>query len=244
MSAGGSEAGSRRAASAPPLGRPRWGIVVLGYLAALLAGWGYGAAIRAGGEWHQGAPWERTLLLAIDGDRPAAWEAVLYAVPWVGTNLTLGPLIAVLAVWLIARRRRDLATWIVTVELGVLSMNWLVKQLLPRERPDIIERVGWFGWGSYPSGHAMASLAVGLTLAALVHRMTGRRWPVAVALALAALNAYSRLVHGVHWPTDVVGGLLVGVVWLAATWFAFVRLPGRRAGVVNLRDHEGPPGGS
>jgi undecaprenyl-diphosphatase len=210
-----------------PLGPPRWWLVIAGYLVALAAGWLYGAAIRAGGEWDHGAPWERALLLSLDGDLHPALDAAIYAIPWAGTNLTLGPLIAVIAGWLLWRRRRDLATWIVVVELGVLSLNWLVKRLMERDRPDIVERVGWFGWGSYPSGHAMASLAVLMTLGILVHRISGARWPTVTAFAVFCVVAWSRLYHGVHWPTDLIGGALVGLVWLVATWFAFVGLPDR-----------------
>lgn len=214
-----------------PLGRPRWILVVIGYLLALGAGWLYGAAIRAGGEWDTGAAWERSLLLAVDHELPKALDTLLYLVPWAGTNLTLGPLIGLFAAWLIWRGRRDLAIWVVVVELGVLSLNWLVKRILERARPEVIEQVGWFGWGSYPSGHAMASLAVLMTLAALYHRATGRNWPAWTSAVLFVVIAWSRLLHGVHWPTDIIGGAIVGLVWLVATWFAFVGLPdgdGRR----------------
>jgi len=216
---------TRRARLGPPLGRPRWSFVVLGYLLALLGGWAYGAGLRAGGDWHTGARWEHTLLLTLRPRAPEALDAVLYAIPWAGTNLTLGPLVAVLAVWLLWQRRRDLATWLVVAELGVLSLNWLLKHLLERERPNLFERVGWFGWASYPSGHAMSSLAVLGTFAILAHRATGRRWPLVAAIVTSVVISCSRLYHGVHWPTDLIGGTIVGLVWLLATWFAFVLVP-------------------
>lgn len=213
----------------PALGRPRWWLVIAGYATALGVGWIYGVVLQAGGDWNRGAAWERSMLLALDTTLPRALDVFLYLIPWAGTNLTLGPLVGLLAAWLLWKHRRDLAIWISVVELGVLSLNWLVKHLLPRERPEIIERVGWFGWASYPSGHAMASLAVLTTLGFLAQRASGRRWPVIAAICTCAVISYSRLLHGVHWPTDVVGGILVGLTWLVATWFAFVGLP-RRSG--------------
>ncbi len=214
----------------PRLGPARWWLVIAGYLGALGAGWLYGAALRAGDGWNDGAGWERALLLSLDSARPALLDAFLYVIPWAGTNLTLGPLVGLLAAWLLWCGRRDLAVWIGVVELGVVSLNWLVKQLLPRDRPELLERVGWFGWASYPSGHAMASLAVLTTLGILAYHAAGLRWPTWIALITFGVISFSRLLHGVHWPTDVIGGALVGVIWLVATWFAFVGLPGKREG--------------
>ena len=223
---------ARHARSASPganlgrrLGRTRWLLVIVGYLLAIGAGWAYGMVLKARGEWEGGAPWERSLLAAVEAATPQWFQSILYLVPWVGTNFTLGPLVALIAIWLLRHRRRDLATWLVTVELGVLSLNWLVKQLLGRNRPEIIERVGWYGWESYPSGHSMASLAVLTTFALMIHRANGATWPFWASGVVFLLVSYSRLLHGVHWPSDMVGGALVGVVWLVTTWLAFVKLP-------------------
>lgn len=221
---------SRTPLCGPRLGFPRWSVVIGGYLLALAAGWGYGSVVRAGGEWNQGAAWERALLVQLHSGRAGWLDTLLYLIPWAGTNLSLGPLVAVLAAWLLWRRRRDLAMWVVVVELGVLSLNWLIKHLLERERPHLFERVGWFGWASYPSGHVMSSLAVLTTLALLVRYTAGHRWPLPAALITCGVIAYSRLVHGVHWPTDLIGGALTGIVWLGATWLAFVKLPAVPAG--------------
>lgn len=218
---------ARGARLGPRLGPPRWGLVVAGYLLALGAGWGYGAALRAAGDWDAGAPWERSMLLSLKANQPGWLDGFLYLIPWAGTNITLGPVVAILAAMLLWVRRRDLAIWIGVVEGGVISLNWLVKHLVGRDRPELFERVGWFGWESYPSGHVMSGLAVLTTLAALAHRSSGARWPYwAAALTISAIG-YSRLAHGVHWPTDIIGGAMTGVIWLIATWFAFAGLPVR-----------------
>lgn len=209
----------------PPLARPRWGLAAASYGLALLVGVAYGYALRAAGDWHIGAPWERAMLFALHVDQPAWLDLFWYLVPWTGTNVTLLPAVGVLAAWLVYQQRRDLAIWVGAVELGVLTLNWLTKHSIQRDRPDLFERVGWFGWASYPSGHAMASLAVLLTVGLLVHRATGRWWGVLTALVLFVLVCYSRMYHGVHWPTDVIGGVLVGTVWVTGAWFAFVGVP-------------------
>jgi undecaprenyl-diphosphatase len=138
---------------------------------------------------------------------------------------TLGPLVALLAVWLWQRGRRDLAVWLADVELGCSSLNYLVKTMLGRPRPELWQRRGWFGWDAYPSGHVLSSTAVLLTLAFILHRERGWRWPFVVAALVPPIIAYSRLYDGVHWPTDIIGGAVVGALWLLATLIAFAGAP-------------------
>ena len=209
---------------------PSWWVVAAGYVVAFAFGAGYALFIKSYGDWNAGADWERDLLLWVRDHRLSAFtELLVDAAPWIGTNLTLFPLAALISVWLIrARKRMDLAVWLMVVELGCLSLNWLLKHVFVRDRPALFEREGWYGWGAYPSGHAMASIAVLGTIALMLERERGWRWPLVVVLAVALLNAYGRLSHGVHWPSDVLAGAVVGLIWLLATAVAFDGLPKRR----------------
>jgi undecaprenyl-diphosphatase len=82
-----------------------------------------------------------------------------------------------------------------------------------------------YNWASYPSGHAILTTALYFTIALLLYRSRGWRWPFPVAALIFLANAYSRLYLAVHWPTDLVGGLFIGLVWLTGTWRAFSRHP-------------------
>jgi membrane-associated phospholipid phosphatase len=57
----------------------------------------------------------------------------------------------------------------------------------------------------------------------LLYRARGWRWPFVAAGLLFAANCYSRLYLAVHWPTDLIGGSLIGVAWMAGLWHVFAR---------------------
>ena len=169
-------------------------------------------------------------MLGIDRSVPSVFDWVMLALPWTGTNLTILPIMVAFAMWLWRwKGRGELGLQLVTVSLGSLVMNAVLKDLFNRPRPDLWEHRGQFAWASYPSGHAIVCTAVYFSIAIMLHRERGWRWPFAAAGTLAAVSLYSRLYLGVHWPTDVLGGLAIGVVWLAATEYAFAPFRHRRA---------------
>ena len=96
-------------------------------------------------------------------------------------------------------------------------MKFYLKSLFSRARPDVVSRLAEVSSGSFPSGHAMNSAIIYLTLAVLVARSyeDARTRSFIVGLAtLATLSiGFSRLYLGVHWPTDVLAGWLVGLAW-------------------------------
>ena len=106
--------------------------------------------------------------------------------------------------------------------LGTLSVE-LLKALVDRPRPNVVAHWATFSHASFPSGHAADSAIVYLTLAALVARSVQTRalrvYILVAAMLLTLLIGLSRLYLGVHWPTDVLAGWIVGAGWafLAAT---------------------------
>jgi membrane-associated phospholipid phosphatase len=204
-------------------------------LIAYVAAWGvgivYGALIRATSTWDEGSAWERSMLRWFHAWTLPSWlDAIVLQVPLTGTNLTILPLTLVIGWWLWKRKHRGIiALQLLVVTVGSLSLNPTMKYLLGRDRPDLFPRRGMYNWASYPSGHAILTIAVYITVALLLYRTRGWRWPFVVAAAVFLANSYSRLYLAVHWPTDLVGGLLIGIVWLVGTWRAFTRHPAHRA---------------
>lgn len=121
--------------------------------------------------------------------------------------------------------------------LAFLAGN-VVKLLVARPRPDVA-LIALPGSYSFPSGHAVAASAFYLTLALLAadveRRATPRRLIIAAGVLVAVLVAWSRVYLGVHYFSDVVGGLILG--WAAALGaLTVVRRTDRRSGAQAFRN--------
>lgn len=153
---------------------------------------------------------------------------VMKVVTYLGAGSVLIPLAIVLAAVLLWRRRTGEALLIVTATAGASALNFLVKNLMARPRPDIIEPFIDVKGFSFPSGHATVSTAFYLTLGLLAAGWV-RKWESRVYVLLAALAAillvgFSRLYLGVHYLSDVLAGFTLGGLWVtiavttAALW--------------------------
>lgn len=98
----------------------------------------------------------------------------------------------------------------------------VLKPAFHRPRPDIITRLGEAGWYSYPSGHSMMAPIIWAFGFLLLARAAKHRLTRAILIAIAAIApvaiAMSRLYLGVHYPSDVLGALLIGSAWLVWWW--------------------------
>ena len=121
------------------------------------------------------------------------------------------------------RRWREAGVLLLAAGGGV-ALSQALKLVFGRARPDEALRLVDAINASFPSGHAMLSAVVWLTLGALVARFADRRRVKVFALAGAAvvtvLVGLSRVYLGVHWPSDVLAGWALGAAWAMAWWLA------------------------
>lgn len=147
------------------------------------------------------------------------------------TVLTMVTIIAL--GFLLASRRFKLAGVLgASIALGTVFNN-LLKNIFERARPEFVAEGVPIDSFSFPSGHAMLSAIVYLSLGALLARSEQRRqykgYILGVAIALALLIGSSRIYLGVHYPTDVLAGWCIGALWAMGTWWVASRVAPSRA---------------
>lgn len=123
----------------------------------------------------------------------------------------MGPLFVLIVLGLWFTQRRPQAMFAVMGLGGAVGIALVMKLVFHRVRPELWPRLINEHGASFPSGHATTSAALVTFLALLLWR-TPWRWPAVILGALyALLVGYSRLVLGVHYPTDVLAGWLTGL---------------------------------
>ncbi len=135
--------------------------------------------------------------------------------------LTLGAALLALVLW--RRGSGRLALFVLVSRGGALVLSQGLKQLVDRARPVFDVPVATALGPSFPSGHALAAAAFWTTLAVLLQPYVRRdRLLLAVAVGVAVVVAATRVLLGVHYPSDVAGGVLLGLGWTAVCTAVFV----------------------
>ena len=179
-----------------------------------------------------------------------------HQVPWVtramveltslGTGIVVAMIVAVAALFLWLYDYKNSSTLLLVTTLGGLLLNNVLKLGFDRPRPE------FFAWGahvvssSFPSGHAMSAAIVYPTVAYLAARvqksLLARTATLMAAALLVLLISVSRVYLGVHYPSDVAAGVVVGLAWSAfcMTTLEIAQLYARRNAPA-LVEGENPP---
>lgn len=147
-----------------------------------------------------------------------------------GTVLTLVALVAV--GYLVAARKYRTSLFLAAAALSGGLLEAGLKGLLGRPRPSVVPHLVEVTTLSFPSGHAMNSAIIYLTIALVLSRTVAARrvrlYLRGVAIVLVTTIGVSRVYLGVHYPSDVLGGWLVGSAWATLCWSAALWLQHRR----------------
>jgi undecaprenyl-diphosphatase len=152
------------------------------------------------------------------GTHRIAWiERSLLEITALGTGLVVMMIVIISALFLVATQHRFSAFLLLVASAGGLILNTILKSSFDRPRPRLFDWVTNPSGSSFPSGHAMGSAIVYFTVAYLIARLEKRRWmralTIIISLLLVFLISVSRLYLGVHYPSDVLAGMVIGLAW-------------------------------
>lgn len=187
---------------------------------------------------------ERVLAALRKADNPQApigpiWlRGVALDITALGSASVLGVTVAAVCGFLLLQGLRRHAAFILIASVSGWLLNAGLKEAFGRPRPEIVPHLREVITLSFPSGHAMTSAVIYLTLGALLMRIAQRRvtrfYIMGMAMLATFLVGASRVYLGVHYPTDVVAGWLIGLSWALLCWLV-ERALDRRAGLKRER---------
>ncbi|WP_068635114.1 phosphatase PAP2 family protein [Thauera butanivorans] len=180
---------------------------------------------------------DRAIMLALhprpDTGGPMWLQSAARDATALGSTTVLSLLVCMAVLFLLLSGRRGMALFVLASTLGGTLLSTLLKGAFSRPRPDVIPHGDFVTSASFPSGHAMMSavvyLTLGVLLARLVNAQAQKLYIMGAALFLSGIVGLSRVYLGVHWPTDVLAGWAAGAAW-ALGWWMVAELMWRRRG--------------
>ena len=194
----------------------RLSLGLLGGLVVLVAAVPLAVLVRSANPWLVGVDLNVSRAAVEAVRESAALLLVARAVTLLGEPVPITVVAALIALLLLRRGRRRLALFVVVARLGAVVLSQGLKAAVDRTRPVFDEPVATALGASFPSGHALGSAAFYATGAVLLAPYVRRsRLMLLAAVLLSALVAASRVLLGVHFLSDVMAGLLIGLGWAA-----------------------------
>ncbi|HEX6053693.1 MAG TPA: phosphatase PAP2 family protein [Gemmatimonadaceae bacterium] len=180
------------------------------------------------------------------GQNQTEWlERLMVEVTMLGTWIVVLSIVGVAGLFLWLTQHRYSALLLLVATAGGIGLNSILKIGFDRPRPQVFEWGTHVSTSSFPSGHAMSAAVVFITVAYLAARLQkthkARIATLAVAAIIVASICFSRMYLGVHYPSDVIAGVVIGLAWAAfcmATLEAIQRFAKKNA--KQVLKHEAP----
>ena len=160
----------------------------------------------------ESGPVDTATLWFIKQNTSPALAGFFSVVTWTGAAVFLVPATVVLCGMLLAKRHRREAILLAVTMTSGWAITYALKALVNRARPELWSTT-WYWGSSFPSGHTLstAAFATALTLVATRLWPQSRHIALPIAVLWIGLMGLSRLVLGVHWPSDVLAAVCLGL---------------------------------
>ena len=179
---------------------------------------------------------DNAVLRWLGGHHTPTLTTIMTEVTPLGTGVVVLTVVGITTAFLWHTEHKHSARMLLAATAGSILLNNVLKLFFDRARPSVFEWGTHAASSSFPSGHAMSATVVYGTVAYLLARLQKHGWARAITLSLAVimivLICLTRLYLGVHYPSDVLGGIIVGLAWSGfcmATLEASLALARRRA---------------
>jgi undecaprenyl-diphosphatase len=162
---------------------------------------------------------DEAVLTWLETHRTPLLDRIALEVTALGNFATLTVIVLAVSVFLWLTHHKLSVGLLLLAVLGGNVVNGLLKGLFDRPRPTVVEWGTEVASASFPSGHSMGAFVAYASVAYLggrlepTPRLRWTTWGIAALLILAI--GFSRMYLGVHYPSDVIGGYLAGLAWLA-----------------------------
>jgi undecaprenyl-diphosphatase len=160
--------------------------------------------------------WDDALLLWIHGFDTPARDQFFLLITQAGRAIIAVPFCLIVTLWLARARRRGDALFFAVATFGAMFLSLVTKLFFGRDRPALWPSPAPETTLSFPSGHAMSSMAIAAALIALFWPTRWRWWAAGLGALFVLLVGLSRLYLGVHYPSDILGGWCASLAWVVA----------------------------
>jgi len=154
---------------------------------------------------------------------PERLQHVIRDITALGSSTLLTIFTLLIVFYLALKKEVRSIVYVLSAAIGGGVLVQLLKHFFARPRPDIVTHLVSEFTMSFPSGHSAMSAVIYISFAVLISRIENshktRLFLISSALIISFLVGLSRIYLGVHYPTDVLAGWMIGLFWALLCWF-------------------------